>query len=139
MKSIYINGHTFHHGDHVTAVLNTQEVDAKFCDDYVRRTLYTVTVHGVLYVEDDTTCYVCQDAKSGNNSYSEVFGKAYSWYIRVYDGKIAGSDTKRIIPRYKTEPKKDEVSELDIVPVNLDDDDPMPDDWQLPYPIPEYL
>lgn len=135
MKSIYINGHTYHHGDHVTAVLKSSFVDAEFCADFVEKTLDTVTVHGVLYVKDSNTCYVCQDTKSGDNSYRKEFGKAYSWYVHVRDGTIASTDTEEIIPRHKTEAKKDATPVL----VDLDDDDPMPDDWQLPYPIPEHL
>jgi hypothetical protein len=152
MKSIYINEHTFHEGDHVTAVLYTEDCDDDYVEDFVSQYRYdpdakevsdesTVTVHGILHIEDDNTCYICQNAKSGDNSYAKVHGKEYSWYVKIdNDGAIVSSDTCRISPRYSTKSKDELESPPEMIHVTLDDDnDPMPEDWQLPYPIPEHL
>jgi hypothetical protein len=151
MKSIYINEHTFHEGDHVTAVLYTNTSDDDYVEDFVSQDRYddsdedndesTITVHGILHIQDDKTCFICQNAKSGDNSHAKTHGKKYSWYVRVDDdGEIASSDTRKIMPRFSTKSKDELESPPEMIHVTLDDDnDPMPEDWQLPYPIPEYL
>ena len=152
MKSIYINGHTFHQGDHVTAELYSEYIDDDCVEDFVSQDRFdpdakeendesTVTVHGVLHINDHNTCHICQNAKSGDNSYADVHGKQYSWYVRVDDdGNIATSDTRRIVPRYSTKAKEELEAPPETILVALEhDDDPMPEDWQLPYPIPEHL
>lgn len=143
MKSILINGHTYHEGDQVLAEL-IKEQEPRKCEDLIDWYYHNhgngkedprvySQVRGILNIQDDERCYICQNALTGADNANNHYGKHYSWSVNIRDGRIISSDTKWINPVVQTP-----SFIVEEVP-QLVDDDPMPDDWQLPYPIPEHL
>lgn len=144
MKSILIDGHTYHEGDRVLAELikadtpdEADDLIEWYCgseDDENDENNY-IRVKGILNIKDDERCYICQDALSGANDADNDYGKDYSWSVTVRNGQIASRDIKWINPLITT-PTFIVKENTELVEV---DDDPMPDDWKLPFAIPEHL
>lgn len=139
MKSILVNGHTYHEGDVVFAELSSSHI-VYVCDDLIEVIQHKksdeynlVKVRGIINICTDTLFYICQNAVSGANAARNDHGKKFSWHVDTRDGQLISQDTKNLRPIY--EPKVLATITLD----DLIDDDPMPDDWQLPYAIPEHL
>ena len=115
---IIIDDVKFYHGDKISAVVHCHDEDCEIEDARL--------CINDLNEENAVLCnfYICQNECDGDAAAKEKFGYRHSWNFKVnpVDNRICSTDTISIKSREKRE---------------VEDDDPMPEDWVSEEKIPE--